>query len=122
MTGTEERDGTEVVEAFVGWLRTEGWEVDTEVDWADLRAVRGDEVLIAGTTGAPGDPGRDVDAAYGELLRRIDPDSGVRYALVLPEAALGAALRVPEKLRAQLGITLFGVADDGTVHEVDRPT
>jgi hypothetical protein len=54
---------------------------------------------------------------YGQLLRRMRPEdeSGVRYAAVVPESALTAALRVPTWVRATLGVDVYAVHEDGRV-------
>jgi hypothetical protein len=40
---------------------------------------------------------------------------GTRFALVVPQQARTAALHVPHRLRALLGIDVFTVYQDGTV-------
>ena len=109
---------TDVVRHFVVWLRRAGWEVETDVDFADVVANRDDETLVAEAKGSTSSPGLDVDTAYGQLLRRMEPwddRDSCRYALVVPESARNAAERVHPGLRELLGIELYVVQDDGTV-------
>ena len=82
MRGDEKR----VVDAFVAWLRENGWVADTEVNFADVYAQRGDERLYAEAKGRTASIGLDVDTLYGQLRRRMtDPDTRARYAVVMPE-------------------------------------
>jgi hypothetical protein len=91
MRGDEKR----VVDAYVTWLKQDNWTVWREVDLADVYAERGQERLYAEAKGRTTSPGLDVDTLYGQLLRRMkDPEPGARYAVVVPTAALNAALRV----------------------------
>jgi hypothetical protein len=61
--------------------------------------------------------GLDVDTLYGQLLRRMaDPAAGARYAVVVPAAAVQAALRVPAWVRHRLSIKVYEVDDAGQVH------
>jgi hypothetical protein len=61
--------------------------------------------------------GLDVDTLYGQLLRRMkDPASGARYAVVVPTAALKAALRVPAWVRDRLAVEVYEVDDNEAVH------
>lgn len=78
----EVRRESEVVAAFVAWLRSEGWTVKTEVDFADVVAERGGERLVAEAKGVTSEPGLDVDTMYGQLLRRMDPATQSTYAIV----------------------------------------
>ena len=43
------------------------------------------------------------------------PDAGVQYAVVVPSSALKAALRVPQRVRDLLQVTVYEVCDDFTV-------
>jgi hypothetical protein len=62
---------------------------DTEVNLPDVYARRGDEHLYAEAKGRTTDAGLDVDTLYGQLLRRMtDPDAAIRYAVVVPTAAV----------------------------------
>jgi hypothetical protein len=108
----------DVVQHFVTWLRDTGWDVTTEVDFADVVAHRDDEILVAEAKGTTTSPGLDVDTAYGQLLRRMDTwddRAGCRYALVVPESARTAAERVHPGIRELLGIELYVIQQDGTV-------
>jgi hypothetical protein len=65
MRGDEKR----VVDAFVAWLQDNGWKADTEVNFVDVFARRGDERLYAEAKGRTAAIGIDVDTLYGQLLR-----------------------------------------------------
>jgi hypothetical protein len=113
MRGDEKR----VVDAFVAWLQENSWTADTEVNFVDVYARRGDEHLYAEAKGRTEDIGLDIDTLYGQLLRRmIDPHAGARYAVVVPTPAVQAALRVPDLVRQRLGIDVYEVDDAGKVH------
>lgn len=108
-----------VVAGFSTWLRSQGWSVETEVDWADVVATRGVERLVAEAKGSTSEPNLDIDTAYGQLLRRMRDDSGgVRYAIVVPERHVAGALRVPKAIRRTLHLDVYGVDEAGkvTVH------
>lgn len=106
-----------VVDVFRAWLTDTGWTVVPPTDpYTDIEAVRDGERLVAEAKGHTSQPGIDADIAYGQLLRRMTAPGAVeRYALVVPTAALSHALRVPEHVRARLGIAVYEVTDDGTV-------
>jgi hypothetical protein len=75
MRGDEKR----VVDAFAAWLQENGWTADTEVNFVDVCARRGDERLYAEAKGRTAAIGLDVDTLYGQLLRRIaDPGECTR--------------------------------------------
>ena len=113
MRGDEER----VIDADVTWLERSNWTVRREVDFVDVYAERGEERLYAEAKGRTTAPGLDVDTLYGQLLRRMrDPEPGVRYAVVVPTAALNAALRVPAWVRDRLSIDVYEVDDEAGVH------
>jgi hypothetical protein len=113
MRGDEER----VVTAYVSWLERNGWAVTREVEFVDVYAERGQEKLYAEAKGRTAAIGLDVDTLYGQLLRRMkDPGSTARYAVVVPTAALSAALRVPAWVRERLRVNVFEVDDSGEVH------
>lgn len=105
-----------VVAGFSTWLRSQGWDVETEVDWADVVATRGAERLVAEAKGSTLAPNLDIDTAYGQLLRRMSDDSGgVRYAIVVPERHVPGALRAPEAIRRTLQLDGYGVDEAGNV-------
>ena len=109
-------DERRVVEAFCAHLIADGWDVRTEVDFADVVAIRGGQRLIAEAKGRTSEPGLDVDTLYGQLLRRISGRTDERYAVVVPSGrATTAALRVPAVVRKALRIEIFAVHDDGMV-------
>lgn len=108
---------SEVVAVFVAWLDDEGWEVQTEVDWADVVAERGDERLVGEVKGITTDPGLDLDTLFGQLLRRMKPGQATRYVVVVPESLVPVASRVPREVRARLHIDLYGVDMDDTVRQ-----
>ena len=113
MRGDEKR----VVDAFVAWLEENGWTTDTEVNFVDVCAPRGDERLYAEAKGQTAAIGLDVDTLYGQLLRRMaDPGAGARYAVVVPTAAIPADLRVPAWVRQRLDVDVYEVDDAGRVH------
>jgi hypothetical protein len=113
MRGDEKR----VVDAYVAWLKRSNWKVRREVDFADVYAERGEDRLYAEAKGRTTSPGLDVDTLYGQLLRRMkDPEPGARYAVVVPTAALNAALRVPTWVRDRLSLDVYEVDDDAEVH------
>ena len=105
----------EVVAAFVTWLEQEGWRVSTEVDWADVVAEKGSTRLVAEVKGKTSEPGLDVDTLYGQLLRRMVSSAGTQYAVVVPEALVPVAERVPFFLRRILDVAIYGVSVNGDV-------
>jgi hypothetical protein len=114
MRGDEER----VVTAFASWLQQGGWTATRDADFVDVYAERGPEKLYAEAKGRTAAIGLDVDSLYGQLLRRMkDPDAGARYAVVVPTAALSAALRVPSWIRDRLSIDVYEVDDAGMVSQ-----
>lgn len=108
---------TEVEGAFVRYLLDRGWDVDTDgVDHADVVARRGAEHIVAEVKGTTTSPGLDVDTAYGQLLRRMgDRPDGTRFAIVVPESARKAAVRVPAEIRWKFGIDVWVVTELGSV-------
>lgn len=40
------------------------------------------------------------------------------FAVVVPDLAVKAAGRVPERVRAALGIEIYGIRDDGSVEHI----
>lgn len=113
MRGDEER----IIQAFVGWLTDQGWQVQREVAFVDILATRGEQTLYAEAKGRTSSPGLDVDTMYGQLLRRIPPDEvgNARFAVVVPDVTLRFALRVPVRVRAVLGIDVYSVTEAGEV-------
>ena len=112
MRGDEER----VIVAFCAWLESEGWTVQREVAFLDIHAERDGQRLFAEAKGKTSSPGLDVDTMYGQLLRRMyGADYNVRYAVVVPEATVKAAARVPAWVRERLRIDVYGVDHDGNV-------
>jgi hypothetical protein len=90
--------------------------VRREVDFVDVYAERGDDKLYAEAKGRTAAIGLDVDTMYGQLLRRMkDSETGAQYAVVVPTAAVAAALRVPTWVRERLNIAVYEVGDDGAV-------
>jgi hypothetical protein len=117
-------DEARVEEAFRSWLAREGWEVGDpppELQFLDVLARRGDRLLYAEVKGRTAAIGIDVDTAYGQLLRRMPAfeDERVRYALVVPDRAEAAALRVPRRARDVLRIAIYVVDEQGEVRESD---
>jgi hypothetical protein len=116
MRGDEER----VVRAFCAWLSQHGWIVEREVRFTDVVARRGDERLFVEAKGRTAAIGLDVDALYGQLLRRM-PNEAVgeaRFAVAVPEEAVAAALRVPNRVRELLRVSVYAVSADDTVRLV----
>jgi hypothetical protein len=105
------RDEDRVVRAFCLWLTSEGWTtVETEKDFIDVVAERGDEKLYAEVKGkTTSRPGVGLDTLYGQLLRRIPSEEvgepKTRFAVVVPKNAETAALRVPVRVRQLYGST-----------------
>ena len=110
----------EVEAAFISYLIERGWDVDTgTLGHADVIARRGAEHLVAEVKGTTTSPGLDVDTGYGQLLRRMgEGPEDTRFAIVVSESALKAALRVPEVVRRKLGIEVYVVTDAGIVEPV----
>jgi hypothetical protein len=110
-------DEARVVAAFASWLEGHGWTVKREADFVDVFAERGSDKIYGEAKGLTAVIGLDVDTMYGQLLRRMkDQGASARYAVVVPTAALSAALRVPAWLRENLRINVYEVDDANTVH------
>jgi len=106
----------DVVTHFATWLSRAGSSVETELNFADVVAQRDGVRMVVEAKGTTTSPGLDVDTAYGQLLRRLDPNrSDQIYALVVPESARAAAERVRQEVRVLLKIEVMVVAEDGTV-------
>jgi hypothetical protein len=83
----------------------------------DICGWRGDERLYAEAKGRTAAIGLDVDTLYGQLLRRMaDPAADARYAVVIPTAAVQAALRMSAWVRQRLSIKVYEADDAGQVH------
>lgn len=109
-------DERRIVDAFCAHLAAPGWNVETEVGFADAVATREGQRLISEAKGRTSEPGLDVDTLYGQLLRRISDRPDERYAGVVPSGqATPAALRVPAAVREALSIDVFSVDDAGKV-------
>jgi hypothetical protein len=112
-----------VVPAFRRWLEAQGWETETEAEFVDLVARRGNETIYAEAKGrTKSRPGAGLDSLYGQLLRRMPADEvgdpNVRFAVVVPTGAEAAALRVPRRVRDLLRIDVYAVSDDGQVEKL----
>jgi hypothetical protein len=113
-----------VVPAFRRWLEAEGWETETETEYVDVVARRGDEAIYAEVKGrTKNSPGQELDKLYGQLLRRMPEDEvgdpNTRFAVVIPTGAELAALRVKRRVRDLLRIDIYAVSDDGQVEKLD---
>ena len=111
-------DERRVVEAFCAWLESEGWtNLRREVGFVDVIAERDGETLYAEAKRRTAAIGLDVDTMYGQILRRmpLDDDPCHRLAVVVPDEALAAALRVPERVRRALRIEVYAVSAAGAV-------
>lgn len=113
-------DEARIVAAFSEWLEGEGWTVETEKDYIDIVAQRGNERLLAEVKGRTSSrSGAGVDSLYGQLLRRMPPEEvgepTTRFAVVVPDTAETAARRVPKRVREALRIDIYTVGDDGRV-------
>ena len=116
-------DEARVVAAFCAYLRSEGWEVEREVKFVDVLAIKDGVTLYAEAKGRTEAIGLEVDTLYGQLLRRV-PEDGSSSALgvVVPEKAVAAALRVPQWMRDRLRVHVWAVSDDNHVRLVSGPT
>lgn len=115
-------DEARVVAAFCDYLGSEGWTVEREVNFVDVKASRDGVTLFAEAKGRTKEVGLDVDTLYGQLLRRIPEDAPDSIlGVVVPEGAVNAALRVPNWVRDRLRIHVWTVSDDGLVHLASIP-
>lgn len=115
-------DEARVVDAFCQHLAGEGWVVEREVDFVDVKAMKDSLTLYAEAKGRTKAMGVDVDTLYGQLLRRVpDQAEGALLGVVVPERAVAAALRVPNWMRARLGVYVWAVSDDGAVRLAASP-
>lgn len=112
-------DEARVVEAFRAYLESDGWNVETEVEFVDVKATRGSTNLYAEAKGRTTSIGLDVDTLYGQLLRRVPEDAkDSLLGVVVPDEAVSAALRVPKWIRDRLRIHVWAVDGDGQVRKV----
>ena len=114
-------DGSEaqVERDFEAWLVRARWTIGAKADHVDVRAQRGNEVLVAEVKGHTSSPGLDLDTAYGQLLRRMKADDpNVAYAVVVPESVRKQAERVPRWVHERLRITVYLVDADGGVRSL----
>jgi hypothetical protein len=112
-----------VVPAFRRWLEAQGWDTETEKEFVDVVAHRGNEKIYAEVKGRTNSrPGAGLDTLYGQLLRRMPAeeigDPSTRFAVVIPTGAEAAALRVPRRVRDVLRIDIYAVSDDGQVEKL----
>jgi hypothetical protein len=110
-----------VVPAFRQWLKAQGWETETETEFVDVVAHRGNETIYAEVKGrTKSRPGAGLDTLYGQLLRRMpaEEDPNTKFAVVIPTGAEAAALRVPRRVRDVLRIDVYAVSDDGQVERL----
>jgi hypothetical protein len=112
-----------VVPAFREWLHAQGWETETEAEFVDVVARRGNETIYAEVKGqTKSRPGAGLDTLYGQLLRRMPAkevgDPNTRFAVVVPTSAVAAALRVPRRVRDLLRIDVYAVSDDRQVERL----
>jgi len=112
-------DEARVVDAFCRHLTSEGWTVEREVQFVDVKATRGSRTLYAEAKGRAEAIGVDVDTLYGQLLRRVpDEAEDSLLGVVVPEKAVAAALRVPDWMRVRLRVHIWAVSDEGEVRLV----
>ena len=106
-----------MVAAFRSRLEREGWAVEAEVDFCDLLAEKNGARLYVEAKGRTTSPGLDIDTMYGQVLRRmpIEEDLNARFAVVVPDRALAAALRVGERVRRLLRIEVYAVDEKDAV-------
>ncbi len=115
-------DEARVVAAFCEHLGSEGWAVEREVKFVDIKATRGGVTLFAEAKGRTKAVGLDVDTLYGQLLRRIPEEaSGSILGVVVSEGAVNAALRVPRWVRDRLRIHVWTVSDNDQVRLASSP-
>jgi hypothetical protein len=88
-------DERRVVDALCDCLQSEGSVgLRREVGFVDVIAERDGQTMYAEAKGRTAAIGLDVDAMYGQILRRmpLDEDPSHRFAVVVPDEALAAAL------------------------------
>ncbi|GLZ28194.1 hypothetical protein Lesp02_03840 [Lentzea sp. NBRC 105346] len=111
-----------VVGSFCSWLRAQDWKVEVEAQFWDVVASRDGVKLCCEAKGKTAAAGLDMHTAYGQLLCRqpeVD-DPATRYGLVIRDdpKSVRAALRAPARVRQLLRISIYAVADDGSVRLV----
>jgi len=113
-------DEARVIEAFCAWLQSQGWSTECEVKFVDVLARRAGVTMYAEAKGRTAALGLDVDTLYGQLLRRmpIEDATDTVFAVVVPDEAVQAAVRVPARVRQALRIAVYAVSTGGTVREV----
>ncbi|MGV9861753.1 hypothetical protein [Rhodococcus koreensis] len=111
-----------MAEAFAGWLSSQGWTVSTEGDVVDIVAEKDGHRLYVEVKAATEAPGLDVDAAIGQLVRRMpsEADQAVSFALVVRDepGSVEAAVRAPQRILDLLGMALYAVDEDGGVRQL----
>ncbi|EID81761.1 MULTISPECIES: hypothetical protein [Rhodococcus] len=111
-----------MVEAFAGWLSSQGWTVRTEGDAVGIVAEKDGHRLYAEVKGVSTAPGLDVDTAIGQLVRRMpsEADQSVSFALVVRDepGSVEAAVRAPQRILDLLGMALYAVDEDGGVRQL----
>ncbi|ACU73173.1 conserved hypothetical protein [Catenulispora acidiphila DSM 44928] len=112
-----------VVEVFSKWLAEQGWELTrlpAHGDYPDIDARHPDgRRLVVEAKGFTRDSSTDLDAGYGQLLRRMKGEPATTYALVVAGTVVRFAQRVPSEVRSALGISLYTVDFTGKVALVD---
>src|SRR5215213_4721376 len=78
-----------VVPGFRRWLEAQGWQTETEAEFVDVVAHRGNETIYAEVKGRTNSrTGAGLDTLYGQLLRRMPAeevdDPSTRFAVVIP--------------------------------------
>jgi hypothetical protein len=79
-----------VIPASRQWLEAQGWETETETEFVDVVARRGNETIYAEVKGRTNSrPGAGLDTLYGQLLRRMPAeevgDPNTRFVVVIPD-------------------------------------
>lgn len=113
MRGDEKR----VVSAFAEYLERAGWTVTFEQNFCDIVVTRDGQEMWVEAKGRTAAVGLDVDTMYGQILRRMPPEPTeiTAFAVVVPEAARTAALRIPRWVRQALKIDVYVVSDTDSV-------
>ena len=114
MRGDEQR----IIQAFCDFMSARGWSVSREVDHVDVVAEKDGLKVLAEAKGRTAAIGLDVDTMFGQLLRRMPStgrSEGMRFAVVVPTAAVSAVRRVPAWVLEELQIDVYVVGDDGSV-------